>query len=71
VPLRSKLVPFAAGVVVGAFARAAYPKLKEQYGPRVKEALAPLASSALSGVRDAVSEAARAASRAAAADRAG
>jgi hypothetical protein len=71
VPLLSKLVPFSAGVVVGALARDAYPRLKEQYGPRVKEAVAPLVSSALSGVRDAVGEAARAASRAAAADRAG
>jgi hypothetical protein len=58
----SRLFPFSAGVVVGAVAHAAYPKLKEKYGAQVKETLAPVVAAALTGASDAVGQAARAAS---------
>jgi len=60
--IRLGLLPFTAGVVVGATAHAAYPKLKEKFGPQVKETLGPIVSAALAGAGDAVGEAVRAVS---------
>jgi hypothetical protein len=45
---RSEVFYFAAGVAVGAMARASYPQLKEKFGP--------LLASALAGVSSAVGE---------------
>lgn len=56
-PLGSRLLPFSAGVVVGAVAHAAYPKLKAKYGDQIKETLGPIVAAAAAGAGDAAGEA--------------
>jgi hypothetical protein len=56
---RFGLLPFSAGVVVGAAGHAAYPKLKEKYGAQVRDAVGPLVAAAVAGASDACAEAAK------------
>lgn len=58
----ARFLPFSAGIVIGAAAHAAYPRLKEKYGAQVKETLGPIVAAAAAGASDAMSEAVRAVS---------